>query len=65
MNFITFFSFLTLSISASFIHENLEFLKTRNFEKRHALTAEQVLADASNNNLLNEMVEYKPDFYFA
>ena len=56
---------MTISISASFIHENLDFLKTGNFEKRHALTAEQVLADASNNNLLNEMVEYKPNFYFT
>ena len=65
MNFITVVSFLTIGISASFLHENLEFLKTRNFEKRHALTAEQVLANASNNNLLNEMVEYKPDSYFA
>ena len=65
MNFITVVSFLTISISASFIHENLDFLKTGNFEKRHALTAEQVLADGNNINLLNEMVEYKPDFYFA
>ena len=65
MNSIINFSFLIISISASFIHENLDFLKTGNFEKRHALTAEQVLADGNNINLLNEMVEYKPDFYFA
>ena len=64
MNFITVVSFLTI-ISASFIHENLDFARFGKFEKRHGLTAELVLSDASNNNFLKNMVEYKPNSYFS
>ena len=77
-------AFLTISIGGSsaevtvkahcgtFIHKNLDFARTNkfdNFEKRHGLTAEQVLAeqvaDGNINNFLNEMVEYKPSSYFT
>ena len=65
-------AFLTISIGGTFIHKNLDFARTNkfdNFEKRHGLTAEQVLAeqvaDGNINNFLNEMVEYKPSSYFT
>ena len=65
MNFIIVLSVLTLGISGKLIRRNPYFLKSTNFEKRHALTAEQVLENANNNNFLNQMVEYKPNSYFA
>ena len=61
MNFIIVISaFTIISIRGTILHENLDFARLAIFEKRHALTAEQVLSDANNNNVLNEMVEYKP-----
>ena len=61
-------AFLTISIGGTFIHKNLDFARSNNFdnfEKRHGLTAEQALADGNINNFLNEMVEYKPSSSFT
>ena len=64
MNFIIVISaFTIISIRGTILHENLDWALLPSFKKRHALTAEQVLSDANNNNVLNEMVEYKPDSY--
>ena len=59
MNFIMVISAFTI-IGGTILHENLDWARFAGFKKRHALTAEQVLSDANNNNVLNEMVEYKP-----
>ena len=64
MNFIIVISaFTIISIRGTILNENLNLARLASFEKRHALTAEQVLSDATNNNFLNEMVEYKPDSF--
>ena len=47
MNFFIVLSVITFGISGKLIHRNPHFLKATNFEKRHALTAEQVLANAN------------------
>ena len=61
MNFIIVISaFTIINIRGTILHENLDWARFAGFKKRHALTAEQVLSDANNNNVLNEMVEYKP-----
>ena len=67
MNFIIAISVLTLSIYASSFHRNLDFAWSTDKEKRHALTGEQALAEMNNNNnyFPDEMIEYKPDSFFA
>ena len=65
MNLLMIFSILIIETECSFVSRFPEPMRFTYFTKRHALTAEQVLAETANNQFSNEIIEYKPDLYIA